>query len=184
MDDGYADGALEKLGTHRAAGPFSGGKYSVYEGGTRTPFITRWKGRIAPGVSEGIVCTIDLAHSLAKLTGTAFPENAFPDSFDLTDALLGTKDAKGRGHLVTQDNGTSGTYGFRSGDWKLHRYDSKRARNIVVERKLENTQRPPFVLYNLADDPAEKTNVIAKHPEIAENLKTELAKIIESSRSR
>jgi arylsulfatase A len=52
LDDGYQDGALERIGTHRAAGPFSGGKYSVYEGGTRTPFITRWKGHIQPGVSR------------------------------------------------------------------------------------------------------------------------------------
>jgi len=52
LDDGYKDDAIEKIGTHRAAGHFTGGKYSVYEGGTRTPFITRWKGRIKPGLSE------------------------------------------------------------------------------------------------------------------------------------
>ncbi len=184
MDDGYADEALEKLGDHRAAGPFTGGKYSVYEGGTRIPFITRWKSRISPGVSDKIVCTIDLAHSLAKLTGTAFPENAFPDSIDVTDALLGKTAAAGRDHLVQQDNGTLGTYGFRSGDWKLHRYDTHHARNVVVERKLTNTQMPPFVLFNLAEDPAEKNNIISKHPEIAEKLKTQLAHIIESGRSR
>lgn len=184
MDDGYADEALEKLGDYRAAGPFTGGKYSVYEGGTRTPFITRWKGRIAPGVSDEIVCTIDLAHSLAKLTGTEFPEKAFPDSFEITGVLLGKDGAKGRDHLVTQDNGTFGTYGYRSGDWKLHRHDQNRARNIVVERKLENTKMPPFVLYNLAEDPAEKNNVISAHPEIAEKLKIELAEIIESGSSR
>ena len=184
MDDGYADQALEKLGTHRAGGPFSGGKYSVHEGGTRTPFITRWKGRIAPGVSDEVVCTIDLAHSFAKLTATTFPDDAFPDSFDLTDALLGKKDAKGRDHLVQQDNGASGTYGFRSGDWKLHRYDKKTARNVIVERTLTNTRMPPFALYNLAEDPAEKTNVIAEHPEIAGKLKARLAGIIQSGRSR
>ena len=32
---GYEDGAIEKIGSHRAAGPYTGGKYSVYEGGTR-----------------------------------------------------------------------------------------------------------------------------------------------------
>ena len=36
----------------------------------------------------------------------------------------------------------------------------------------------------IAEDPAEKTDVISKHPEIAEKLKTQLAKIIESERSR
>ncbi|MEM7314132.1 MAG: sulfatase-like hydrolase/transferase, partial [Planctomycetota bacterium] len=63
MDDGYEDDALEKLGNHRAAGQFTGGKYSVYEGGTRTPFITRWPGTISPGTSDQVVCTIDLAAS-------------------------------------------------------------------------------------------------------------------------
>ncbi|MFG0335495.1 MAG: sulfatase-like hydrolase/transferase, partial [Maioricimonas sp. JB049] len=42
LDDGYKDGAVEMLGDHTPAGPFSGGKYTVREGGTRTPFITRW----------------------------------------------------------------------------------------------------------------------------------------------
>ena len=69
LDDGYQDGAIEKIGNHRAAGPYSGGKYSVYEGGTRTPFITRWKDHITPGVSDELVCTIDLAASLAAMSG-------------------------------------------------------------------------------------------------------------------
>jgi arylsulfatase A-like enzyme len=46
MDDGFKDDALAKVGDHRAAGPFTGGKYSIYEGGPRTPFIIRWKGSI------------------------------------------------------------------------------------------------------------------------------------------
>ena len=58
MDDGYADEALEKLGDHKAGGVFTGGKYSVYEGGTRTPFITRWKGTIEPGVSDEMVLSL------------------------------------------------------------------------------------------------------------------------------
>jgi arylsulfatase A len=39
-------------------------------------------------------------------------------------------------------------------------------------------------LFNLANDPAEKTNVIQENPEVAEKLKTQLAKIIEDGRSR
>ena len=57
MDDGYKDGALEKLGTHKAGGKYKGGKYSLYEGGTRTPFITSWKGTIPTGTSDQMVCT-------------------------------------------------------------------------------------------------------------------------------
>jgi arylsulfatase A len=184
MDDGYQDGALEKMGSHRAAGPFTGGKYSVYEGGTRTPLITRWKGKIAPGESSEVVCTIDFPTSLANLTGQPIPDAAFTDSQNVLDALLGKPAAKGRDHLVTQDNGEKGTFGLRVGDWKLHRYDSKRAFNVVVERTLQPTQKPQFELFNLANDPAEQHNVLSENAEVAQQMKTQLAKIIADGRTR
>lgn len=184
LDDGYQDGAIENNGDHRPAGPYTGGKYSVYEGGTRTPFITRWKGQISPGVSDKIVCTIDLAASFAALTGQSLPDDACRDSINVLGALLGKADAEGRDHLVQQDNGNHGTFGLRVGDWKLHRHDNKKARNLVVETELSNTPVPRFQLFNLAQDPAEQHNVIDQHPEIAEKLKTRLAKIIADDRTR
>ena len=184
LDDGYKDEALEKIGDHRAAGPYSGGKYSVYEGGTRTPFITRWKRRIGAGTSDHLVCTIDLAASLATLTKQALPDNACLDSVDVLDALLGRENAKGRDHLIQQNNGNNGTYALRAGRWKLHRYDRKRARNVVVEKQLANTRVPRFQLFNLNDDPAEKRNVIAKYPKVAARLKQQLANMITEGRTR
>lgn len=184
LDDGYKDGAIEKIGDHRAAGPYTGGKYSVYEGGTRTPFITRWKGQIEPGVSDEIVCTIDLAASLAAMTGQSLPEDACRDSFNVLGALLGKQGGEGRDHLVQQNNGNGGVYGLRVGDWKLLRHDNKRARNVVVETELANTPMPRFQLFNLADDPAEQNNVIDEHPEVAEKLKSRLAQIIADGRTR
>ena len=184
LDDGYKDQAVEKNGQHRAAGPYSGGKYSVYEGGTRTPFITKWKGRVKPGVSDQLVCTIDLAASLAALTEQTLPDDACVDSFNILDALLGKQGAKGRDHLVQQDNGRSGTFGLRAGKWKLHRHDNGRAHNVVVEGQLRRTKVPPFQLFDLDADPAEKTNVIADHPDVAERLKQQLSAIIAEGRSR
>jgi len=184
MDDGYQDGALEKLSGHRAGGPFRGGKYSVYEGGTRTPFITRWKGRIEPAVSDEVVCTIDLAASLAALTGVELGEDSCLDSFNVLDALLGEPDAKGREHLIQQDNGQGGNYGFRVGDWKLHRHDSKRTRNLVVEGQLQNTPVPQFQLFHLAVDPGEEQDVLEQHADIAGRMKRRLAELIASGRTR
>jgi arylsulfatase A-like enzyme len=183
LDDGYQDGALEKIGEHRAAGPYSGGKYSVYEGGTRTPFITRWKGKIKPAVSDNMVCTIDLSSSLASLAGVQLPEDACRDSLDVSDALLGVPDARGREELVQQDN-SDNSLALRVGPWKLHRYANESARNVVVEKELANTKVPRVQLFNLDKDPAEKHNVIEAHPEVAERLKSRLASIIESNRTR
>jgi arylsulfatase A len=184
MDDGYKDGALEQRGDHRAGGPYRGGKYSVYEGGTRTPFITRWKGRIQPGVSAEVVSTIDLAASLAALTGTALPADACGDSIDVSGALLGQPGAKGRDHYVQQDNGGTGNFGFRVGNWKLVRYETKFANNEIVEQPLQRTPAPQFQLFDLAKDPGEKTDVFAKNPEVGENLKARLAAIVAATRSR
>ncbi len=184
MDDGYKDFALEKRGAHRANGPFRGGKYSVYEGGTRTPFIARWKGRTKPAVSDAVVSTLDLSASLAALAGVKLPDGAAPDSMDVSRALLGEPGAKGREHFVQQDNGGTGNYGFRVGNWKLVRYDTKSARNVVVETPLANTPVPQFQLFDLAQDPNESTNVIAQHPEIGEQLKRRLEDIIAAGRTR
>ncbi len=184
MDDGYKDDALEKLGGHRAGGPFSGGKYSVFEGGTRTPFITRWKGRIKPGVSDEVVCTIDLPTSFAKLTGARLKNDACVDSLDVMGALLGRKGAKGRDHLVQQDNGRGNNYGFRVGKWKLQRHDSKRTRNLVVEQKLANRPVDQYQLFDLAADPGETRNVIGANPQVAKRLQARLQKILDDGRSR
>jgi arylsulfatase A len=184
MDDGYKDQALEKRGDHRAAGPWRGGKYSIHEGGTRTPFITHWKGRIPSGVSEETVCTIDLATSFAALAGLTLAPDAFPDSFEVMDALLGKPGAKGRDHLIQQDNGQTGNYGFRAGNWKLQRHDSRRTRNRTVEQPLADTPAPPFQLFDLTKDPGETTDVSADHPDVAERLKNQLAQLISAGRSR
>ena len=183
-DDGYKDDALEKMGDHQPGGPFSGGKYSVLEGGTRTPFITYWPGRISPGISDEMVCTIDFAASFASLTGVELPNEACPDSFDIMDALLGKKGAKGRRHLIQQDNGKGGNYGFRAGKWKLQRHDSKRKRNVVVTKKLANSPAPRFALFDLSQDELEENNIANAHPKVLERMKHRLQKIIDSGRSR
>ncbi|MGC6445838.1 MAG: sulfatase family protein [Rubripirellula sp.] len=182
MDDGYKDDAIEKQGKHQPAGPYQGGKYNVYEGGTRTPFITRWTGKIAPGVSDEMVCTIDLAASCASLAGASLPNNACLDSFDVSDALCGKEKASGRDHLVQQDNGQGGNYGLRVGDWKLLRHDSKKTKNTGL--RLQGRPVSRYMLFNLATDPSEQHDVIAENEEIANQLKQQLQDLIAAGRSR
>jgi arylsulfatase A len=172
LDDGYRDGAVEKLGDHRPAGPFRGGKYSVFEGGTRTPFIVRWPGRVAPGVSDEIVSTLDLGRSVATLIGAAAPDGAFPDAFDVSTALTGS--GPGRTSLLQQDNGLSGRFGLRVGAWKL-------VREPGPKPKRAGAPRPPprDALYDLDVDPGETTDVSARHPEVVERLALELEALLD-----
>lgn len=183
LDDGYKDDAVEKLGNHEPAGPFRGGKYSVWEGGTRIPFITRWKGRINPGVSDQVVCTIDLAASVASLTGQSMAQDACRDSFDVSGALLGKSDAMGRDHLLQQDNG-SGNFGLRSGDWKLVKWKQRGKSQAVVSKQEQSGPAGQYGLYQLSVDPGERTDVSAANPKIVEQMTVQLEKLIANERSR
>lgn len=183
LDDGYKDDAVEKLGDHKPAGPYRGGKYSVWEGGTRTPFITRWKGRIAPGVSNEMVCTIDFASSFAAITGQTIAANGCLDSFDVSPALLGQSDASGRDHLLQQDNG-SGNFGLRAGDWKLVRLEKRGGTQAVVSQNKRPLPSAKHSLFQLSSDPGEQNDVSAANPEIVARLTKQLDKIISDGRSR
>ena len=99
-------------------------------------------------------------------------------------ALLGRPGAKGRASLVQQDNGQAGNYGYRAGNWKLVRHDSKQAYNQRVEEQLRNTPVPAFQLFDLAKDVGESKDLSTAHPEVLERMKSELVGIITSGRSR
>jgi arylsulfatase A len=179
LDDGYQDGAVTKLGKHTPAGPYRGGKYSIYEGGTRTPFITCWPGTIKPGVSDKMVCTVDLAASMAALTCQTLSPNACPDSFNLLPALLGNPDAKGRDHLIQQPN-RGPTLALRIGDWKVLSYASAKPIKSLTYEKGEGR----YELYNLADDPGETNNLARQQPERLKEMLAKLEAIKTAGRSR
>jgi arylsulfatase A-like enzyme len=153
LDDGYADGAVKDLNGHAPAGPWRGGKYTPYEGGTRVPFIVHWPKRVSPGTSDALICQIDLLHSLALLVGGKLPSDAAPDSVCYLPALLG-ETKQGRDHLIEQ----GGPLALRKGAWKL------------VTRP--NAQRPAgrFELYDLQADPSEATNVASQQPDVVREL--------------
>jgi arylsulfatase A-like enzyme len=183
LDDGYKDGAVTQLGDHDPAGPYSGGKYSVFEGGTRTPFITRWPGKIPVGTSDKIVCTIDLATSLAKLTGAEIPENGCLDSLDVLPALLGQASAIGRSELLQQDNGGA-KMGLRIGDWKLIHSNKQGGWGAVISRKKMPQPKGPNSIYFLPDDPSESKDLSAENPDKAKELIARLDAIIAAGRTR
>ena len=168
LDDGYADGAVADNHGGHPAGPFRGGKYSIYEGGTREPFITRWPGRIHPGRSAALVSQVDLLASLARLAGATLPPEAGPDSVDVLPALLGDAPA-GRDHLIEQ---SSPLLALRQGDWKLIPPGPRQRLAVLEEGDASEGPRldPSGQLFDLAADPGERHNVIADHPDVARRL--------------
>jgi len=170
VDDGYKDQAVEKLGTHKPAGPLRGGKYSAFDAGTRVPFIVRWPKRVKKGLSNALVCQIDFMASLAKLTGRRLAAGDAPDSFDVLDAMLG-KSPTGRDHLVEH----AGTLSLIKGDWKYIEPSKGPKLNRNVNIELGNDPQPQ--LYDLKNDIAEKNNVAANHPDVVREMAAMLKKI-------
>ena len=162
LNDGYYDDAVEKLGAHTPAGPLRGGKYSLFEAGTRVPFITYWKGRIKPGVSDALVSQVDLLSSLASLTGSGFRSM---DGEDLLDVFLG-RGGNGRDELVLE--ATSRTV-FRKGDWVMIPPYPGRPMNRQVNIELGNSDN--YQLYNLDEDIGQQKNLADSNPEKLEEMK-------------
>jgi len=174
VDDGYQDGAVEKLGSHRPNGPLRGGKYSNFEGGTRIPFVTHWPARVKPGVSGALVSQVDLLRSFATLTGSDLGPGAGPDSENVLPALLG-ESPNGRKLLVEE----AGSLALRDAHWKYIAPNNGEKYNQFTGTELGNDREPQ--LYNLADDIGETKNVAAVDPERARRMSATLDKIRRTS---
>jgi arylsulfatase A-like enzyme len=176
VDDGYADASVENLNGHEPAGALRGGKYSSYEGGTRVPFVVSWPKRVkAGGVSDALVCQIDLLASFAALTGQSLPAEAAPDSINVLPALLG-ESKKGRDHLVEHARNLS----MRKGQWKL--IPKEVAPN--VKKKGNGNGGGATELFDLSKDLPEATNVAGQNPQVVAELTALLQRIQDSGRSR
>jgi arylsulfatase A-like enzyme len=175
VDDGYRDDAVEKLGNHRPAGPWRGGKYSNFEGGTRIPWIVSWPGRVEPGRSSALVCQVDLIASFGALTGQEFDKSTAPDSENVLSALLGDNSV-GRDHLVEQAR----TESLRQGEWKY--IPPNPGARINRNTNTEFGSGPSPQLYHLEEDPAESTNVAAEQREVLEQLDARLQSIRQRGR--
>lgn len=177
VDDGYHDDAVEKLGDHQPAGPWRGGKYSNFEGGTRIPMIVHWPEVVEPGVSDALMCQVDYPATFAAMTGVELATEDAPDSIALVDALCGKSD-QGRTHLVEHAKVLS----LRQGDWKLIEPGNGPKVNRNTNTELGNNRQAQ--LYNLADDPGEQNDLAGTHPERVAELTELLQSLRDRGRSR
>lgn len=157
VDDGYADEAVARLMDHKPWGPYRGGKYSMFEAGTRVPFIIHWPKVVQPGVSDALISQIDLLGTLAALTDVKVEEEKLSDSRNQLPAWLGL-DNNGREYLI----GAGNSLMIRTKDWKYIEPNKGNAYQRLTNIEMGNN--PQDQLYHLRYDRGEYDNVAEKNP--------------------
>ena len=159
----------------RTAG-MRGMKWSLYEGGLRSPLIIRWPGTVPVAVNKtSVVGAVDFFPTLCALAGVIAPKGVKFDGEDLSAVWKGGKRSRttpllweyGRKPAVdgpgkirafpypNEPDAKSPNVAIRHGDWKL----------------LVNAGGNGTELYNLAADPNETNNLANTESEIAKGLK-------------
>jgi arylsulfatase A len=172
LDDGYQDGAVTLLNGHTPAGILRGGKYSIFEAGTRVPWIISWPSKIKPGVSDALISQVDLAASFARFLKQKIPVTDAIDSEDQWDALIG-KSKKGRSILVEH----AGTLSVIKENWKY--IEPGIGISYYKETAIETGNNKEPQLYDLSRDLPEKNNLAATFPDIVQELAALLKSIKE-----
>jgi arylsulfatase A-like enzyme len=129
-----------------------GEKGMLAEAGIRVPFLVSWPGQLPAGqVLDEPVITLDVAPTVLKLAGAGVKEM---DGVDLMPLMSGKQTQLSRDALHWAFGGQQAV---RSGPWKYIR-----------------TQTAGEFLFNLNDGIAETNNVLAAHPEKADELRRRL----------
>ena len=185
-DNGAEIYCIERIAKfdHESSGPFRGMKRDIYEGGHRVPFIVRWPGKVKAGtVNNGLIGQIDLMATLAAAAGVEVPEKTAHDSYNQLPTWLG-EGTSPRTEMV--HNTFSGDYAVRQGDWVLIDRKGQRGQHAGAHRKVPGWYDEKYgyrmsetagELFNLAEDPSQKTNRYQEMPEKVADLKAFLAKI-------
>ncbi len=182
----------------------NGAKGSVYEGGIRVPMLIRWPDGLDGGreVHE-MVHFSDWLPTILAMTGVAAPEHNLPlDGVNVLPVLRGEEGDVATVRFWQWNRYTpvaTSNAAMRDGDWKLVRpaiqqameiteqdhewlrvsmYETEQliSRGIVREPEpaRELPHPPPPELYNIAEDPLEKTNLAESHSNIARRMLREL----------
>ena len=134
-----------------------GFKRDLYEGGIHVPMIACWPGMIKPGTkSDHISAFWDVMPTIADLAAVQAPDDI--DGLSFMPAMLNYPNQKKHDYLYWEFHELKGRVAMRQGKWKAVRY------NVALNPDS------PIELYDLSTDRAEKNNVAAKHPEVAEKM--------------
>src|SRR5215831_7248472 len=129
-------------------GPYRDGKGTLYEGGTRVVALANWPGHIKPGsVVDQPIHMVDMYPTLVSLAGGSLSKSKPLDGLNVWPVI-----AEGKPSPRKEVVYNIGPFfaAVREGDWKL----------------VWKTTLPSQVeLFNVAQDPGEKTNLADKNPQ-------------------
>ncbi|MGE0760338.1 MAG: sulfatase, partial [Pirellulaceae bacterium] len=136
-------------GTPRASNaPLRGNKASTWEGGMRVPTIFWWPGKVPAGTTcDAITSMMDVLPTLAGLAEGRLPEQKI-DGHDIWP-LIGGEQERSLYDVFCYFRGDA-LEAVRAGDWKLHLKSG--------------------MLFNLADDVGETSDISLKHPDRVREL--------------
>jgi arylsulfatase A-like enzyme len=163
-------------------GDLRGDKHTIYEGGTRVPFIVSWQGNVAKGsVSDDMINMVDIFATICEITEGNMPESkdVAPDSYSFLPSLINSANQHPRTSMITAD--AHGMHAIRMGDWKY--IDDTPPVNLP-ENRLNQIKAFKPQLFNLANDPGEKLNLYDERPEMVKKLSSELDRIRKADSTR
>jgi arylsulfatase A-like enzyme len=149
-----------------SAGPLRDGKGTTWEGGVRTPAIFWWPGTIHASVVTEIGSELDLFPTIARLAGAELPRDRVIDGIDIRPMLTGSGAIARRVLFYYWDNELRA---IRKGPYKAHFITS----SAYGQGEPRTEHRPPL-LFNLAEDPGERHDLAASHPDVVADLVREV----------
>ncbi len=155
-DNGPHNESKHNFARFQPSGPFSGLKRSLTDGGIRVPCIAWWPGKVKAGSESAHVAYFgDWMATAAELAGAKRPANI--DSISIAPTLLG-KAGEQKQHEFLY--------------WEFHEGGFKQAALYQGRWKGIRSGGPdaPLQLFDQQNDIAEKTNVAARHPDIADKI--------------
>ena len=149
-----------------SAGLLRGGKGDTFEGGMREPTIFWGPGLVAPAVVRDMGSTLDLLPTFCALAGVEPPGDRILDGHDLGPALRGDGPSP-REEMLFYRKTT--VFAARVGPFKAHYFTQS---GYGGDPPLPHD---PPLLYNVVEDPSERFDVAARHPDAIERIRERVA---------
>jgi arylsulfatase A-like enzyme len=154
-------------------------KWSLYEGGIRTPLIVRWPGVVPAGVvnETTAVAAVDFFPTLCALADVPAPAGVAFDGEDFSAVWKGSARPRTKPLLWEYGRKPAPAGGPKAKGLRAFPYPNEpdaKSPNVAIRdgrwKLLVNADGSGAELYDLVEDPNEATNLAATKPDVARRL--------------